>query len=395
VRTASAYLTECTRRGILCVAIESGAMGPLPDLGITVIRMTQPDEVGREIRKHGVTHVVGCVDPSVRLADELCADLGFASNGMYRSAARRNKALMLDAVGLAGVAIPRTLETNNDATATTWAGGNGYPIVVKPVESGGSDNVHLCEDAAAVSRAFDAIVGTRNLMGALNTTALVQAFVEGDEFAVDCVSFNSDHVLVDCFRYGKGIRNGRAFVYEKEWSIDPASPLARRLHEVAKRALDALGFRTGPSHMELKVTPNGDIVFLEVGPRLSGGDTHLLVRDLRGDGLSQVEMSLDAFLGLPPPEAVPNLRMGVRVYAVSEMHGVVKGYRFMDDITRLPSFRRTSLKHASGDRVAPTTDLATDVGWIDLAHSDPAVLARDEATLSRLINSGFLDVLSD
>lgn len=364
-------------------------------MAIPVVTMPPGTTDAASLRRYGVTHVIGCVDPSVRFADEVCALLGFASNGMDLSAARRNKAKMVLAVKAAGIPVPGSAEVTDSTEAVRWASAQGFPVVMKPVESGGSDNVHLCGTDNEVRVAFRAIMGATNLMGGMNTSALVQEYIEGDEYAVDCVSFAHEHVLVDCFRYGKGDHNGRAFVYEKEWSIDPKGDLAEKLHGIASTALDALGFRVGPSHMELKVTSTGEIVFLEVGPRLSGGDTHRLVRDLRRDGRSQVELSVDAYLGLAAPRDATLVRHGVRVYAINNSHGVVRGYRHLEEIERLPSYRRTSLKHLAGERVSPTQDLSTDVGWIDLAHEDPAILARDEADLSSFISMEFIDVDRD
>ncbi|KMQ85443.1 hypothetical protein RF55_16006, partial [Lasius niger] len=139
----------------------------------------------------------------------------------------------------------------------------------------------------------------------------------------------------------------------------------------------------------------GRIVFIEVGPRLSGGNTHLLVRDLRNDGKSQVELALDSYLALDPPEPALTIRHGVRVYVICHAHGVLKEYRHIEKIEGLPSFRRTSFKYLPGDRIAPTKDLATDVGWIDLANEDHQALCRDEAELSMYITAGVIHVAVD
>ncbi len=392
IRTSISFFEELNARGIPFASIESGNVGTLDKAPGEVLRATANiADMAEQVRRAGITHIVGCVDPSIVYADALCAQVGLPFNGLRKSAARRDKSLMGRMVAEAGLRIPLQLESDNIDTIQAWAHSNGFPVVVKPVESGGSDNVHLCADADAVASAFAAICGQRNLMGAMNSAALVQEYIDGDEYVVDFVSFAGKHVPIDCFRYQKGPHNGRAFIYEKEYYLPATDPIARRAFDFATQALDALDFRIGASHMELKINSRGEMIFIEVGPRLSGGDTHKLVRDLRTDGRSQVEYTVDAFLAAPPPSAdFVSHAHAIRVYLIAEREGLLTALRHLDEIERLPSFRRISLHAEVGQTVKLTHDLSGDAGWIDLVNADPVALQRDEIELDRLK----LDVLA-
>lgn len=141
--------------------------------------------------------------------------------------------------------------------------------------------------------------------------------------------------------------------------------------------------------MEVKINSADEIVFIEVGARLSGGDTHLLVRDARKDGKSQLEYTVDAHLGSTPPDpAYGAVRHAVRAYVIATRAGRLVSWNRLDEIRLLPSFRRMSLHAEPGAAITHTVDLATDAGWIDLAHTDFDVLRADEARLDTILKDG-------
>ncbi|MGV0816082.1 ATP-grasp domain-containing protein [Mycolicibacterium boenickei] len=398
VRTSKAYYRELQRRQIDFVTIESGLVGALPELSGPIIRGTPTiEEMAQAVRALGVTRLIGCVDPSIVYTDELSAQVGLPSNGLRLAKARRNKALMNQTVAQAGLTVPLQLETDELDELLCWVSApelRASPVVVKPVNSGGTDNVYLCRSVDDVRAAFAKIHNTRNLMGAMNSTVLAQEFVDGIEYVIDCVSFDGAHVPIDFFEYQKGTHNGRAFIYEKERFLHVDDARCLRLKEFAVRALDALEFRHGPSHMEVKINPRGEIVFIEVGPRLNGGDIHLLVRDTRADGKSQLDYTLDEAVGecAPPSPTYQTRQNGVRVYVVSSVEGMLSAIQHLDAIEALPSYKRAGLHVRVGSPVQKTTDMTNDAGWIDLVNADAEVLKRDEQTLDEILKGQVLVV---
>lgn len=392
VRTARAFLNELECRNIPFVIIESGLVGELRNLRGFVIHATPTIEtMAEQLRKLKITHLIGCVDPSITYADRLCAQLGLPFNGLRLSEARRNKVLMNDAVRKAHLRTPAQFETDRFEDLSSWLDHVTYPIVIKPVSSGGTDQVYLCESVNQASEYFHRIYGTKNLMGTINTSVLAQEYINGLEYAVDCVSFNGVHIPIDIFQYQKGTHNGRAFIYEKERFLRSDNPMSRRLQEFAQGALDALEFRTGASHMEVKHTSCDDLVFIEVGPRLNGDDAHKLVRLTRADGKSQLEYTIDAVLGNPPPDSIyQTAKEGLRVHIISESEGRLKALRNCDKIESLSSFTHMSLHVEIGEHVARTTDLTNGAGWIDLTNADLAMLQNDERRLDGILGDGIL-----
>lgn len=390
IRTAKAFIPELERRAVDFVIIESG-LAPPTQGARDVLRAPSLDAMAEQLRRLKVTHIIGCVDPSITYADDLCAQIGAPFNGLRLSEARRNKARMNEALRRAGLRVPAQLEASSRSELVSWLATVALPVVIKPVASGGTDNVHLCASVEEAARCFDLIIDRKNLMGGHNTSVLAQEYIDGTEYVIDCVSFDGQHIPIELFEYEKGTHNGRAFVYEKERYLRFEHPYSERLRAFAVAALEALEFRVGASHMEVKINARGEIVFIEVGARLHGADVFKMVRDTRADGRSQLDYALDAVLGRPPPAvAYETARDGVRVYIISHQEGRVVGIRNFDEIERLQSYARTELNVAIGAVIGKTTDLSNDVGFIDLAHADPATLQRDERRLDEILHAGVL-----
>ena len=71
-----------------------------------------------------------------------------------------------------------------------------FQVVVKPVESAGSDDVTLCTSMDHVKQAFGNIQGKINGLGLENKATLVQEYLHGTEYVVDIVSRNGHHKIV-------------------------------------------------------------------------------------------------------------------------------------------------------------------------------------------------------
>lgn len=358
--------------------------------------------------------VIACIpgaETGVLLADELAEILGTRSNPPELSEARRNKYLMGEAVRKAGV---RAVE---QIKASTWSEAEDflarlekekpankssiYPLVVKPVESAGSDDVYKCQSAQDVKTAVEIIVGKQNGLGNTNECALVQEFLKGDEYVIDGVSRDGEHKIVAVWKYDKRSVNGANFVYYAMSMVDFSSEegeIARALAEYSTQVRDALHIRDGPSHMEVKFDPETrKPCLVEVGARCHGGEgTWQPVADACV-GCNQIDAALnsiidaDAFDELPavPPSFKNN---GREVFLVSKQEGVVKVCN-VEKVRRLKSFAKMELAVQPGSTISPTVDCFTRPGSIQLIHPDPAVVQADYDEIRRLEDAGELFTL--
>jgi len=387
-----AYSTGCHlaaafgRRGWTCVHVQS-APAVIPhyqasfrpgEFTRNVIHDGSPVRVAEELAAAGVRHVLAGAESGVSLAEWLAARLGLPGNDPALPGARRDKSLMASQLRRHGLDAPAGIRATARAEALAWTGRHGrWPVVVKPVESAATDQVHVCEDAAAVGRAFDGILGATNVLGSTNDAALVQEFLAGVELAVNTVSHAGRHHVAEVWRYAKRPGPDGTVVYDHEEALPAAAPLAVVAAGYVCRALDALGVRNGPAHSEVMHTGRGPVL-LETGARLPG--MVLPAAMTACFGVSQVELTVDAvvdpdgfdrLVGLPYTTRV-HLR---NVFLVSPRDGVLARDDQFQLLRDVPAFAGMSLSVRAGTRLRRTCDLWSSPGHVALAHTEASAVA--------------------
>eukprot|EP01036_Dinobryon_divergens_P038510 gene38510-50572_t len=135
-------------------------------------------------------------ETGVELADKLSEHMGLRTNGTALTEARRNKYVMGETVRAAGVRAVKQLRASTwgeiSAFLEEWQP-NPFKVIVKPMDSAGSDDVTLCHSIHDIQTAFGNIMGKVNGLGLINKAVLVQEFLEGQEYVVDMVSRDGVH----------------------------------------------------------------------------------------------------------------------------------------------------------------------------------------------------------
>ena len=154
-------------------------------------------------------------ETGVELADELSEKLGVPSNGTALSEARRNKYVMGETIRAAGIRAVKQLKATNWGEIEHWLqewNPSPFKVIVKPMDSAGSDDVTLCTSLAEVQRAFGNIMGKINSLGIVNNAVLVQEYLEGTEYIVDMVSRDGVHKCMAVWEYDRRAVNGGGFI---------------------------------------------------------------------------------------------------------------------------------------------------------------------------------------
>jgi len=167
--------------------------------------------------RYNVIGVIAGAEPGVKLTDLLSERMGLTTNGSAGSEGRRNKYVMGEKIRAA------KLRAVKQCLATSWKQAKKYitntlkpepfKVIVKPVDSAGSDDVTLCKSMNEVKKAFRQAMGKINHLGIENQSLLVQEYLQGTEYVVDTVSRNGVHKVVAVWEYDKREANGAAFVY--------------------------------------------------------------------------------------------------------------------------------------------------------------------------------------
>jgi biotin carboxylase len=143
--------------------------------------------------------VMAGAETGVELADLLSERLNTLTNGTAFSEARRNKYIMGETVRNAGVRAVKQMKATSwgeiDEFLSAWQP-NPFQVIVKPMDSAGSDDVTLCHNILEVQKAFGNIMGKVNGLGIVNKGVLVQEYLDGIEYVIDMVSREGEHKVV-------------------------------------------------------------------------------------------------------------------------------------------------------------------------------------------------------
>jgi biotin carboxylase len=353
---------------------------------------TLVDTVKRVYKAADKFRVVACIaggEAGVDLADALSERLGVRTNGT-EIPNKRDKKLQQELIKKAGLRSVRQAGSDKFDEVEPFLRSEPYPVVLKPVESAGSDGVKLCHDFEEAKEHFDLLMDSQMVNGGPCPAVLCQEFLRGKEYVVDHVSRDGVHKTVMVWVYDKRPVNGSAFVYFGCVPVDSESPEAKLLIPYVRRVLDALGVKNGPSHGEVMMTPDGPCL-VEMNCRAHGGDGNWrpLCRALTG-GYSQVEATVDAYLDkaqfsmLPDKPPSPFKASGQEVILVSFSRGKVKSCPGYELIKQLPSYVYLETGVREGSQVDYTIDLFTGIGSVILVHKDKEVLDHDVAFIRNM-----------
>ena len=360
--------------------------------------------------------VVACVagaETGVQLSDRLAEKLSLMGNGSEGTEARRNKFDMAEKIrayrspespDTPTRAVMQIKTTKFDETVQDWLKEwNPVPfkVIVKPVESAGSDDVKLCLSGSEVQNHVNHILSKSNSLGIANNSVLIQEYLEGREFVVDSVSRDGVSKIVGIWLYDKIACNGHTapivYLGQKTLCIEEEedAELIRKMVDYNMKVLKALGIKNGPGHGEFKMSSNGDVCLVEIGSRCHGAEG--CWRDVfrESHGFDQVTSTADAYLD---PEEFDKLPMYPTrhkafprvVFMISYEEGILKEFnpKFLAEIKRFRSFRDMEIFVKPGQKVLPTTDCFTFVGNLRLCHVDEKVVQGEYDRIREMENSG-------
>lgn len=187
--------------------------------------------------------------------------------------------------------------------------GMSYPVIVKPIDSGGSQGITKLDSPdgmeEALNRAFDSSHVNQ---------AIVEEFVDGREFSVESLSHEKHHYIL---QITDKVTSGAPHYIEIQHHqpADIPQETADRIKELVAKALTALNIENSPGHTELKLNSKGELYIIEIGARM-GGDfiTSDLVR--LSTGYDMVKGALELAVGqFVEPQMKRNLFSGVYFYS--------------------------------------------------------------------------------
>lgn len=224
------------------------------------------ESILHQLRGRHVDRVETLWEPLVHLAARLRERIGVPGMSVADAVAFRDKGVMKQRVEAAGLRTPRSVRSTTRDGCRAAAAELGYPIIVKPISGAGSADTFRIDDDADLERALAALGHVPEVS--------VEEFISGDEFTFDTVCADGEILFENVVEYRPNPLIGKQVEWISPQVIayrDLSDPFIADGVELGRRVIDAMGFRTGFTHMEWYRKHDGEVVFGEIAARSPGG----------------------------------------------------------------------------------------------------------------------------
>ena len=272
-----------------------------------------------------------------------------------------NKAVMREALKENGVPIPyffRISNKNEYFKAIDYFKDKQIKCIVKPADNSGSRGVDLISDFInndSINAAFE-----YSKQYSRGGEIIVEEYMEGPEVSVEALSIDGVcHVIQITDKLTTGAP------YFVEMGHNEPSMLNQSIQEdivqIACDAVNAIGIKNGPSHIEIKVTKDGPKI-VELGARLGGDNitTHLVPLST---GVDLVECCIRVALG-EIPDFNSKIKKSSAIRYLKTKAGVISAINGVDDAMKVNGVCQISIVHHEGEHVGEIRSSVDRVGFV-------------------------------
>lgn len=204
-------------------------------------------------------------EPGMLLAARLREALGLPGMTVEETRPFRDKSKMKEALDRAGIRTPRHRRATNEQEIRRAVGEIGLPVCIKPLSGAGSADTYRVDDEARLEEVLILVRHVPELS--------VEEWIDGEEYTFDtvCAGGEIEFFNVSWYRPRPLIQRTEEWVSPQTVALrDVDSPKLASGVEMGRAVHEALGFRTGFTHMEWFLKDDGEAVFGEIGARPPG-----------------------------------------------------------------------------------------------------------------------------
>jgi hypothetical protein len=224
------------------------------------------ESIFQQLKGQNVDVVETLWEPTLMLAARLRERIGVPGLSVQDTLAFRDKGVMKARVEAAGLRTPRSIRAATKDGCRDAAERIGFPIIIKPIDGAGSADTHRIDDAEHLEGVLESLDHVPEVS--------VEEFISGDEFTFDTVCADGEIVFQNVCEYRPNPLIGKQVEWISPQIIayrDLTDPFIADGVELGRRVIDAMGFRTGFTHMEWYRMASGEVVFGEIAARSPGG----------------------------------------------------------------------------------------------------------------------------
>lgn len=262
---------------------------------ISIVEKEKILEKCREIGVDGICSIAS--DLAMVTVNYVAEKMGLIGNTIKATSNSTNKHIMRRCFEKNGDPSPKSIlvssvEDLDDVTLS-------YPIIVKPTDRSGSRGITKLKDSTGLA---ESIEYAKSL--GFEQKALVEEFAEGNEYSVECITWNGVHHFLNVTK--KYTTGAPHFIETAHLEPSDLSEVdIERVKKVIFHALSSLEITYGASHSEFKMSESGDINIIEIGARMGGDCIGSALVELV-TGFDFVKAVIQVALGIEPQIKILN-----------------------------------------------------------------------------------------
>lgn len=296
-----------------------------------------------------------------------------SSNDFNLSHTRRNKYNMHVALKNSGVLSmeQHMAENLNDIYSWQVDRNVSFPIVLKPLDSAGTDNVFICHSKAEIIESFNKIKTSTNIFKELNTKVLCQEYILGQEYMVNTISWAGEHRIIEIFKIDKKEVKNKP-LHDIQILLHPQEEDFKLINAYIEQVYNALGIKYGAAHTEVKIGIRNKlkcVTLIEVATRLGGAASPSALQEVQGfSQLSALVSSYvnHSFLKSIPKDGIIPTRDLATVYFNSPVSGIMRKNVDFDFFKKLKTYHCMRFNPIKDEMLELSQDLMSIPGYVYL-----------------------------
>lgn len=230
------------------------------------------EAVGRELG--GIDTIMGMLEQIQVPLGKIRDHLNVPGMGAVAANNFRDKAVMKSVLRDNGVPCARHALATSIEEAVKFSNDVGFPLIVKPPDGAGAKGTFRCEDEQQFRACLTHVNPT------VQSPTVIEEFMTGKEHSFDSICLDGNLIWSSISHYAPGPLE----VVRQPWiqwcvmiPRESDLPQYQPVKKIAQHALAALGMKTGLSHMEWFLRPDGSVAISEVGCRPPGAQFTSLI----------------------------------------------------------------------------------------------------------------------
>jgi biotin carboxylase len=340
------------------------------------VRFDEPELASETLAKSAVDGIVAVADRPTLVAALTAQRLGIPWHSPRSVAACRDKHIMRERFGLAGLPVPRNFRVALDRDPRELAGDAGYPCVLKPLGLSASRGVIRANNPDEFVAAFERIrrileqPEIRQFHEEWNEAIQIEQYIDGREFALEGLMTRGKLEVLAVFDKPDPLEGP---FFEETIYVTPSRESRETqaaIVDTARQAVRALELDHGPVHAEMRANARG-VYMLEVAARPIGGLCARALRFAGGLTLEEVVI-LHAIERMPPTGlTLSSPALGVMMIPVPRA-GVYESVTGIEEALQTPCVDDVVITAKTGQKLLPLPEGASYTGFIFAGGDDPA-----------------------